>query len=256
MIEYSIAILGGFVAGIINTLAGNGSTITLTVLTEVLGLPANVANGSNRIGILAQSITSTWEFNRKGILTPELIRPIILPFITGAMIGVYFAVTISNEGFRQVFGVLLIVLLFVILLKPKRWLQPETFNNHWPKWLMYLIYIALGFYGGFIQMGMGIFFLAVMVLLSNYNLTVSNALKMVIVGSYTILVLLVFQFHGLVDWKMGGIVAIGQASGGWITANYHARFKWMEKVAYYMLVVIILGAIIYFYQPHSYLLTK
>lgn len=248
MSAYIIAIIGGFVAGIINTLAGNGSAITLTVLTEVLGLPPNVANGSNRIGILAQSITSTYEFQRKGILTRDLVKPIILPFIIGALIGVYFAVTISNEGFRQVFGALLVFLLVLILLKPKRWMQPELFRTRVPKWLLYIIYLALGFYGGFIQMGMGIFFLAAMVLLAHYNITTANALKLVVVGSYTVLVLLIFQFNGLVDWKMGGIIAIGQASGGWITANYHARFKWMEKVAYYMLVVIILGALIYFYD--------
>lgn len=254
MTDIAIAILGGLIAGVVNTLAGNGSAITLTVLTEVLGLPPNVANGSNRIGILAQSITSTYEFKRKGVFSFEQVKPIIWPFIAGALIGVYFAVTISNEGFRSVFGALLIVLLLVILLKPKRWLQPELFDVHLPMWTKYILYMILGFYGGFIQMGMGIFFLAVMVLLSNYNMTLANALKLVVVGSYTILVLIIFQYNGLVDWKLGGIVAIGQATGGWITANYAARFKWMEKVAYYLLIIIILSALVYFYELYRFIL--
>ncbi|MDX1684356.1 MAG: sulfite exporter TauE/SafE family protein [Saprospiraceae bacterium] len=248
MIEYGIAIAGGFIAGIINTLAGNGSAITLTILTEILGLPANVANGSNRIGVLAQTLTSSWEFKRKGILDMKEVRPILWPFVLGALIGVYFAITISNEGFMDIFGALLVLLLVVILLKPKRWLQPELFKTRIPKWLKYLIYIALGFYGGFIQMGMGIFFLATLVLLSHYHITPANAIKLIVVGVYTVLVLLIFQYHGLIDWKLGGIIAIGQAAGGWITANYAARFQWMEKVAYYLLIFIIVGALVYFYE--------
>lgn len=47
-----IAFGGAFLAGIINALAGNGSIITLTVLTELLGLPGNIANGTNRVGVL------------------------------------------------------------------------------------------------------------------------------------------------------------------------------------------------------------
>ena len=53
--HYLIAILGSALAGSINTLAGNGSAITLTILTEPIGLPGNLANGTNRIGIFTQS---------------------------------------------------------------------------------------------------------------------------------------------------------------------------------------------------------
>ena len=48
----SIAFGGAFLAGMINALAGNGSVITLTILTAFMGLPATVANGTNRVGVL------------------------------------------------------------------------------------------------------------------------------------------------------------------------------------------------------------
>ena len=60
--EYLIAILGGAFAGVINTLAGNGSAITLTILTELIGLPGNLANGTNRVGIFTQSLFGVWAF--------------------------------------------------------------------------------------------------------------------------------------------------------------------------------------------------
>ena len=50
-----ILTLTGFLAGGINTLAGGGSNLTIPALM-VLGLPADIANGTNRIAILLQSV--------------------------------------------------------------------------------------------------------------------------------------------------------------------------------------------------------
>ena len=248
MTEIFIALIGGALAGMINTLAGNGSAITLTIFTEILGLPVNVANGTNRIGILAQCVTGSYTFHKHGKLDKEKVKAIIFPFLPGALLGVIVATEISNESFKSIFGILLIFLLIVILIKPKRWLQPEKFDFHIPKWAKYLIFFCLGFYGGFIQMGMGIFFLAIMVLLMHYNITQSNAVKLFVVGAYTTFVLLIFHWQGLVDWKLGSLVASSQAVSGWLTAKWAAKYKWMEIVTYYLLIIIIAAAILYYYN--------
>ena len=249
----ALTIVGGFLAGMINVLAGNGSTITLTILAEVIGLPANVANGTNRIGILAQCALGTMEFSRKKVLDWKKSVPIILPVFLGAMLGVYLATTISNEAFTKIFGILLVVLLIVILVRPKKWLESDQFKESVPKWIQKVLYFLVGIYGGFIQMGMGLFFLAIMVLVSKFRLMPANATKLFVVGLYTIVVLSIFHYKGMVDWKIGAIIATGQATGGWFMANYASRNEWMEKVAYYLLIVIIGSAIIYYYQIPSLL---
>lgn len=246
MLTIVLAVLGGLVAGMINTLAGNGSAITLTIFTELLGLPPNVANGTNRIGILAQCITGTAAFNKHGHLNWDRIKEVIIPFMPGALLGVTVATRISNEQFKAVFGFLLIFLLITILIKPKRWLQPENFSFSVSKPIQWVIFFALGFYGGFIQMGMGIFFLATMVLIMRFSITQSNVVKIVVVGAYTSFVLLIFHWQGLVDWKLGAIVATGQAFGGWLTAKWASKYPWMETVTYYLLIVIITVAIFLF----------
>ncbi len=246
-----LTVLGGFIAGMVNVLAGNGSTITLTILSELIGLPANVANGTNRIGILSQCALGTWEFSRKKVLDWKKSLPLLLPVFIGAMLGVYLATTISNELFKKIFGFLLVFLLVVILFKPRRWLQPEQFTETLPKWVSNILYFCVGIYGGFIQMGMGLFFLALLVLVSKFRLMPANATKLFVVGLYTVIVLGIFQYKGLVNWEIGAIIAVGQASGGWFMANLASRHEWMEKVAYYVLVVIIASAIIYYYQIPS-----
>ena len=55
MVDYILLVLVGFIAGVINVVAGGGSLLTLPMLI-FLGLPPNIANGTNRIAIIIQNI--------------------------------------------------------------------------------------------------------------------------------------------------------------------------------------------------------
>jgi uncharacterized protein len=239
-----IGIVGGFFAGIINTLAGNGSAITLSILTEVMGLPGNVANGTNRIGIFSQTFMGVVGFKRGGKLDLSASMPYILWPVIGALPGIWLAVNISHEEFRSVFGFMLIVMLVVILVKPSRWLKELDVKPMPFKWWYSIPLLALGFYGGFIQMGMGIFFLALMVLMVGYDLIRANAVKVFIVAIFTLAAIAVFEWKGLIDWRLGSIIAIGQATGGYLTAKYASRFPAAQVWAYRLLIISVLGSIL------------
>ena len=87
LVQILIAVIGGAFAGAINTLAGSGSLITLTILTEVLGLPPNMANGSNRIGVTTQCLTGAYVFHKKGKLDVRLSQRLLIGTIIGAFVG-------------------------------------------------------------------------------------------------------------------------------------------------------------------------
>ena len=242
--QYVIAMIGGAIAGVINTLAGNGSAITLTILTEVIGLPPNVANGTNRVGIFTQSVAGTYSFYKNGKLNLSRAWRFIIPTIIGAIIGVIVATNVSNEQFRQVFRFLMIAMLFVILVKPKRWLkETNEMADHSLLWVI-PVYLALGFYGGFIQMGMGVFYLASMVLIAQFSIIEGNAVKVFVVAAYTIFVLAIFQYKGLIDWKVGAIMAIGQTTGGYLAAQYASKYPKANVWVYRVLVFVVVLAIL------------
>jgi len=242
-LHFLIAIGGGLVAGVINTLAGNGSAITLTIFTELLGLPPNMANGTNRVGIAAQGVVSTYVFQKNGKLKIKNSWFYIVLIFIGAMLGVYVALQVSNEQFKTVFSYLLVVMLVVILIKPKRWLRDTDTDFKLHPIAAAALMIPLGFYGGFIQMGMGVLFLIVFVLIARYNIMEANAVKIFVVFLYTIVVLGIFAYKGMIDWRMGGLVAIGQAAGGWLGAEFGSKYKDADKWAYRLLVAIVLWAI-------------
>ncbi len=252
---YLIAIFGGFLAGVINTLSGFGSAITLSILTEMMGLPGNLANGSNRIGIVAQGLSGSFGFYKNGKLEISKHKQLIIFCFIGAILGVWVAVQVSNEQFKFVFKYLMIAVFLVLLIKPKRWLNPPDTQAKINPWIAIPLFLALGFYGGFIQMGMGIFFLFVTVLVGKYNIIEANAIKGFIVLLYTIVVLLIFHWKGLVDWKAGGIIAIGQMTGGYVTANFASKFPGADVWAYRLLVTIVILSILSLFGVFTYLKT-
>lgn len=243
-----IALVGTTFAGAINTLAGNGSAITLTMLTELMGLPGNVANATNRVGILLQTTAGGIAFYRNGRLNLQRSEWYLIFSSIGAIAGTVVAIKISNEQFREVFKFLMVFLLLLILVKPERWLH-ETDTTRKPNWwLAGPLFMALGFYGGFIQMGMGLFFLAAMVLGARYSMIDANALKAVVVGVIQVVAVAGFWYKGLIDWKIGAIMAIGQTAGGYLTAHYASRFPGANIWAHRLLVVVVILSLAHLFK--------
>jgi uncharacterized membrane protein YfcA len=238
--EIGICLFGGFIAGVINTLAGSGSVLTLAILTEFLGLPGGIANGTNRIGIALQTVSSSWTFQRARIVEGrEQRRPLIL-IVLGAVIGIGLALVVSNESFMFVFKYMVVFLFLILLIKPKRWIQPDPEKAKWPPFILNASFFLLGIYGGFIQLGMGVFFLAISVLGARMTLLKANAIKVLAIGLYTVPAILFFALDGKVHWLYGGVIGTGQLLGGWLTARFAVRFPGINTYAYYALLLAVL----------------
>lgn len=238
----ALCLLGAAAAGFINTLAGNGSAITLSLLTEVLGLPPLIANGTNRVGVFAQSATSSWQYYREGHFRWRLHLPLFSAVVSGALLGAYVASVVSNEVFRSVFGYTLLFTLVLVFVKPKQWLGTDTPRAPWPRWLLLSVAVLCGFYGGFIQMGFGPLFLALAVLGGGLTLMEANVLKVVIVALYTVPVLAVFIYQGQVHWAYGLLLSVGQASSAYFTSRFAVHSPNANKIAYVVLIVVVIVA--------------
>ncbi|MFQ5611799.1 MAG: sulfite exporter TauE/SafE family protein [Anaerolineae bacterium] len=215
-----LAIIGsGFIAGFINTLAGSGSLVTLPLLIFI-GLPANVANGTNRVAILLQNVVGVSSFRRQKMLNLRGGLMLAAPAVVGSIIGAQIAVNLNEAIMRRTIGVLMAVMLAVILIRPRRWLEgrPEGSGGR-PGWSQLLIFFLVGAYGGFIQAGVGIFLLAGLVLSAGYDLVRANAVKVLIILCFTVFALAVFVLNRQVQWTVGLILAIGNMLGAWVAAR-------------------------------------
>jgi uncharacterized protein len=229
----------GFIAGFINTLAGSGSLITLPLLI-LLGLPANEANATNRVGVVVQNIVAISAFRRRGVLRLRGTGRILLPAVIGSVIGAQLAADLDEELLRRTIGALMLVMLFVVLLKPRRWIEAHADNADGYRWWHALIFFGLGIYGGFIQAGVGIFLLAALVLGAGYNLLGANVLKNVIVLLLGAASLIVFMVYDQVVWSLGLLLASGQAAGAWV-AVHMAVTRGAEFLRWLLIVILLVS---------------
>jgi uncharacterized membrane protein YfcA len=185
-------------------------------------------------------VAGSYGYYRNGKLDLAGSKWLIIFVFIGAMLGVPLAVSISADQFKTIFKYLLLIILLAVLINPKRWIHDHKEHLNLPIWKTALIYIPLGFYGGFIQMGMGIVFLSVAVLVSHYTMIKANALKLFVILSYTVMSIAIFQYSGLINWEIGALLAIGQATGAYITAMYASKIKNADVYAYRLLVIIVI----------------
>jgi len=198
MTGYLLLFGSGLIAGVINVIAGGGSFLTLPILM-FLGLPAGIANGTNRVGILLQNVAAVWSFERHRVLDWSSLGWAAGPATLGAILGTWGALVISDQAFRRVLVLLMLTVSVWTLWSPhhKKGDNPTDLStrSRWHYALTGLAFFAVGIYGGFVQAGVGFFILAVTSAVG-LNLVRGNAVKVLTVLCFTALSLALFAWQG------------------------------------------------------------
>jgi len=235
------------VAGTINVVAAGGSFITLPLLI-FMGLPATVANGTNRIAILLQNVGAVWSFDRHGVVDWSWLRRAALPALVGGVIGTWAAVSIGDASFQRILATLMAAVAILVLLDPVRrriWKGPATSalqGTTARPWLggpaFPVVFFFVGVYGGFVQAGVGFLILSV-ALLGGLDLVKGNALKVLVVLAFTPLALAIFVWAGKVDWGMGVALAAGNVLGGLFGTHLTVLkgHAWVKRIVFVMILV-------------------
>jgi uncharacterized protein len=236
-----LALIGiGIFTGIINILAGSGSLITLPFLV-FLGLDPHTANGTNRIGILLQSLVGVAAFKKQKVFTWKESVWLAIPAIIGAFVGSRLAVDINEDVLDKVIGGLLIFMFFFILLKPGKWLKERSEKSTAkPGLVSFIIFFSIGVYGGFIQAGVGFFLLAGLVMGAGMDLIKANAIKVLITLVFTPVALAMFIYYDQINYEYGFILAAGNMIGAFLGTKLSV--SWGPKFVRYILLATLLFA--------------
>jgi uncharacterized membrane protein YfcA len=240
--EIIILIIGGVLVGFINTLAGGGSIISLSLLMYVVGLPPGVANGTNRIAVTLQTLTASSTFKRQNILDWRKGLKLGIPSAFGSLVGAWVAVDIQEDIFEKAMAIIMIVMLGFIFYKPELWLKgkQELMDKKVSLWTMFLFFI-IGIYGGFIHAGIGYLLLIGIVLGAGYDLVKANAIKVFIVLLYAPFSLAVFIYHDQISYLYGFVLAIGNIIGALIASRF-AITKGANFVRWVIFFVVLITA--------------
>jgi len=226
----------GSIAGFINVNAGGGSTLTLPTLI-FLGLDSALANGTNRIGILLQNLFAVTSFRKHNVHQFKESLKFSSITLPGAVIGALVSVRINDEWFQRILAIVMLGIVISLFLPQMKKNYQDVTSIAKNRWLIYVVLFFIGFYGGFIQVGVGFLFMAALYHILQISLIYVNMHKVFIIMIYTVPSLFIFTLTGNVNWGFGLSLAFGNALGGWWGAK--ASVKGGEKLIRYVLALAI-----------------
>ncbi|MDH4058396.1 MAG: sulfite exporter TauE/SafE family protein [Cyclobacteriaceae bacterium] len=233
ILESALIIFIGFISGFLNTVAGGGSLITLPVLI-FMGMPGTVANGTNRVAILAQNIFAVGGFNSKGVKLPFPYSLYLgLASLVGGVLGAMLAVDIDDILFNRILAVIMILVVLSIVFESnkKKVIREERLGTKHQTFGI-IAFFFLGIYGGFIQAGIGFLVIAVLTNINHFTLVKTNYVKVFAAIVYTGAAVIVFAFEDKIMWVSGLILAVGQGFGGWYASRWSVDKGevWIKRV--------------------------
>jgi len=202
---------------VVNTMAGGGSLLTVPLLV-MLGLPGTVANGTNRVAVLVQSAVATWRFGAEGVPGLRAALPVTGPLVAGATVGALGVSMLTDATFERLFGIVMLVLLVPALRSPTARLSARAL----PPALRWLMFFAIGIYGGAVQAGVGII-LVLALSRAGHDLVLSNSIKVAVVALFTAVAVVIFIYQGQVRWIPAAVLSVSTAAGAVIGARATVR---------------------------------
>lgn len=239
-LEYPIYIIVGIFTGFLNTVAGGGSLISMPILI-FMGLPGTVANGTNRVAILAQNIFAVGGFHSKGVQLPfPYTYYLSAVSLLGGLIGAWLATDISDVVFNRILAIVMIVVVLSIVFSRSSANRNSEENLSTPRIILgCILFFFLGIYGGFLQAGIGFLVIALLTHVNNFNLVKINYIKVFAALLYTGAAVLIFAIGDKIIWTIGLTLAVGQSIGAWYASRWSvgAGEKWIKRI----LVVSVIG---------------
>jgi len=251
--------LAGIFAGILNTIAGGGTVLTLPLLI-FYGMPATVANGTNRVFMFVQSLAGTLSLASKAAVPFKRALFFSLPVLVASMIGAFIATQIHPDLLKHGVGWLILISATASLVhrfaKKRTQPPPQEPPNEETEidqsgdsrfWNIRKIIIniglllVLGLYGGLIQTGLGAILLVVLTKFCGFAKLSAMTIKNAIIAFYSLPVIGIFFYYGQVAWQPGIVLAAGALVGAHIGARLATKLSLKRIMSLVYIVMIVSG---------------
>jgi len=231
----------GVATGFLNVMAGGGSMLSVPIMI-FLGVPGTVANATNRIAILPQTLAAVIAFYRKGFANFRLSLSLAACTIPGTIAGAMLAARIPNHQFNHLLAIIMVLILIIMMLPQPKTIERDQPLNRKRSAIGHASMVLIGFWGGFIHIGVGFLLMPVLNRVMQLDLITTNSHKVFIVMCYTAVALMVFASQLDLIWKYGVALGIGMWMGGWLAANFQIKqgvgaVKWTLNIIIVVFII-------------------
>jgi uncharacterized membrane protein YfcA len=227
---FPLLFLTGLVAGFVDSIAGGGGIISLPVLLN-LGLPPQVALGTNKLQATFGSASATWQYGRAGLIPFHRCRLGVVATIAGAALGSVFVTKLSPEFLRRAIPCLLLAIAIYLIAQPS-FGQKAAPPRLGPNRFHLLFGLLLGFYDGFFGPGTGTFWAMAYVLGLGLDLRGATAHTKLMNLTSNVVSLLVFGWAGQAHVGAGLSMGLGQLTGARLGSRVviHRGAPWIRPI--------------------------
>jgi len=222
MLDLILLIVTGTATGFLNVMAGGGSMLSVPMLI-FLGVPGTIANATNRIAILPQTLSAVLAFKRKGFGHFRLSLSLTACTIPGTILGASLAARVPNDQFNSLLAVIMLIVLIVMSLPQVKTIERGQQPSSKRLIAGHALMVLIGFWGGFIHIGVGFLIMPALNRVMQFDLITTNAHKVFIIMCYTAVALLVFSTQLELIWEYGIALGIGMSIGAWLAANMQIK---------------------------------
>lgn len=240
LLDLIFIVVAGTFAGFLNVVAGGGSLITLPLLI-FLGLPPTIANGTNRIAILAQNSFAIAKFNQNGVSSYPYSIYLGLSALAGSLVGALLVFDIDEDVFKRILSIVMVGVALLILFnsKSKDLDIEEKMHFKHQAWGV-VSFFFIGIYGGFLHAGIGFIIILTLTKLNGFSLIKTNSIKVTVALIYTLAAVGVFIYNDAINWKYALVLAAGNALGGYLGSSFSVKKgdKWIKAILLVSILVL------------------
>jgi uncharacterized membrane protein YfcA len=237
-VEIAVIVVAGFLSGFFNTLASSGSAVTLPMMI-LIGLPATVANGTNRLPLLAGAVTALLTFHHAGVVDWRRGLILSVPVVVGTLGGAALASVLDANAMRWAVIAAIVAAFIMLVSNPKRFLRPAAEGGPRVGPLTASVFLPIGLWAGFIVLDAGTYMLLGLVVVVGYDLIRANGIKNLFLLWISLASLLVFYVESEINWRVGLLLSVGSIVGAWV-GGLLATKEWAKVWVFRLLVVLVL----------------
>ncbi len=218
VLNFALLAAAGFVAGVMNSVAGGGTFVTFPTLIFT-GVPSVVANASNAVALFPASFASAWAY-RKNFRNFEGVsfKAMTAVSVVGGVCGALLLIKTPERTFDALVPWLLLAATVIFSFGPTIVPRLRSWFSIGPTALL-IIQLCIGVYGGYFGGAMGIIMLALYSLFGLTDLNAMNATKTLMAGVINGIALVVFVGAGKIVWPQTVTILIGAVLGGYFGAR-------------------------------------
>lgn len=215
--DAALLFASAFGAGVMNSIAGGGTFLTLPTLIFT-GVAPRVANATSTVALLPGSFASALGY------LPELKRQTLFfrlvgISLVGSLIGAVLLLVTSEDTFKILIPWLMLIATVLFASGPTltRWMRKEAEVLHHHGRLTFgtaAAQFVIAVYGGYFGAGIGILMLAALALAGMDDLHAMNGLKNGLATAINLIAVVTFLFAGIVLWQQAAVMIIASVLGG------------------------------------------